>query len=100
MPYNQCDKDPVIKLNKYDEVKDKIEELNAIIVDEKLLDDYFDMLVESKNPFCPYLPYGNHYLRALYNRVYLPDEMSGSRKVKIENAISCETHRRRVASLF
>ena len=93
IPYNQCDQDPVIIIKEYDEVKDKIEELNAIIADDKLLNEHFEKLVESKKPLYPFLPYGNHYLRALYNRNYLPDGMSESRKAKIENAISCETHR-------
>ncbi len=92
-PYIQCDDDPVIKIRKYGDVKDKIEELNAIIADDNLLNEHFDRLVASKKPLYPLLPYGNHYLRALYNRGLLPDCMSARRKVKIENAISCETHR-------
>ena len=93
IPYNQCDKDPVINVKDYDEVKDKIDALNAIIADDKLLNEHFEKLVASKKPIHPFLPYGNHYLRGLYNRGYLPDGLSKSRKAKIENAISCETHR-------
>ena len=93
IPYSQCDEAPVIKIREYGDVKVKIEELNAIIADDNLLNEHFDRLVASKRPLYPLLPYGNHYLRALYNRGLLPDCMSARRKVKIENAISCETHR-------
>ena len=93
IPYNQCDDEPVIKIKEYDAVKEKIEELNSIIADNKLLNEQFDKLVALKKPLYPLLPYGNHYLRALYARGYLPDGMTAKRKVMIENAISCETHR-------
>lgn len=93
IPYNQCDDDPVIRIRKYGEVKDKIEKLNAIIADDNLLNEHFDRLVASKKPLRPFLPYGNHYLRALYHRGFFPDFMSKQRKVIIENSISCETHR-------
>ena len=93
IPYNQCDADPVIKIREYNEVKEKIEELNSIIADDKILSDCFDHLVASKKPLCPFLPYGNHYLRALYNRGLLPSFMRDLRKVKIKNAVSCESHR-------
>ena len=100
IPYNQCDDDPVIMIRGYEEVKDKIEEMNAIIADDNLLNEQFDRLVASKKPLYPFLPYGNHYLRALYNRGFLPDCMSVHRKVKIENAINCETHREVLQKYF
>ena len=100
IPYNQCDVDPVIMIREYEEVKDKIEEMNAIIADDNLLNEQFDRLVASKKPLYPFLPYGNHYLRALYNRGFLPDCMSVHRKVKIENAINCETHREVLQKYF
>ena len=100
IPYCQCDEEPVIKVKDYDEVKDKIEELNAIIADDKQLNEHFEKLVASKKPLYPFLPYGNHYLRGLYNRGYLPDGMSDNRKAKMENAISCETHREVLLKFF
>ena len=93
IPYYQCDDEPVIKIRAYDEIMRQIEELNAIISDDGLLEENFDMLVASKRPLYAFLPYGNHYMRALYYRGYLPDCMSTLRKVKMENAVSCETHR-------
>lgn len=93
IPYNQCDDVPRIKVKDFEEVKGNIEELNAIIADDKQLNERFDQLVASKKPLYPFLPYGNHYLRALYNRGFLPDCMGNLRKVKMENVVSCETHR-------
>lgn len=100
IPYNQCDNDPVIKIREYDDVKAEIEELSSIIADDKQLNERFDQLVASKKPLYPLLPYGNHYLRALYARGYLPDGMTTKRKVKIENSISCETHREVLLRFF
>ena len=93
IPYEQCDADPVITIRDYSTVEKELEALNAVIADDGLLDEAFEKLVESTKPLYPFLPYGNHYLRALYNRGYLPDSISLTNKAKIENAISCETHR-------
>lgn len=93
IPYHQCDDSPIIEIKPFEDYRETLESLNAIISDDILLKESFDKLVESKRPLCPFLPYGNHYLRALYNRGYLPDGMSKQRKVQIENAVSCETHR-------
>lgn len=93
IPYHQCDSEPTIELCKYEDFKNNIEQLNTIIADDDKLNDCFDKLVDSKKPLYPFLPYGNHYLRALYGRGYLSDFMTRLRKVKIFNAISCETHR-------
>lgn len=93
IPYNQCDDDPVIKIREYGDVKDKIEELNAIIADDNLLNEHFDRLVASKKPLRPFLPYGNHYLRALYHRGLFPSFLNNKRKVMMQNAVRCESHR-------
>lgn len=93
IPYRQCDANPTIEMRNYEEVRTEVERLNAIIADDKKLSESFDKLVASKKPLYPFLPYGNHYLRALYSRGFLPDCMTKNRKAKIENAVSCETHR-------
>ena len=93
IPFIQCDEEPVIKIKEYEDVNDSIAQLNTIIADDKLLVEYFNQLVSSKKPLYPVLPYGNHYLRALYTRGYLPDSISKQNKALIENVINCETHR-------
>ena len=92
-PFEQCNDEATIKLRNYESVKDEIEKLNSIIADDCLLKDAFEKMVNSTKPLYPFLPYGNHYLRALYARGYLPDGISLMNKAKIENAIRCETHR-------
>lgn len=92
-PFSQCDIETNIEIHDYEDIRPNIDKLNEIIADDKLLNDSFDKLIASKKPLSPFLPYGNHYLRALYNRGLLPDGMTEHRKVFIENAISCETHR-------
>ena len=62
IPYNQCDDDPVIKIREYNEVQNTINELNAIIAEDKLLNEHFNQLVTAKKSLYPFLPYGNHYL--------------------------------------
>lgn len=93
IPYEQCNAEPVISIRDYSIVKDEIESLNTLIADNRKLEDAFEKLVDSTKPLYPFLPYGNHYLRALYNRGYLPDCISLTNKAKIDNAIRCETHR-------
>lgn len=93
IPFRQCDVNPTIEMRNYEEVRTEVERLNAIIADDALLNECFDKLVTSKKPLYQFLPYGNHYLRALYSRGFLPDCMTKNRKAKIENAVSCETHR-------
>lgn len=93
IPYEQCNAEPVISIRDFSIVKDEIESLNTLIADNRKLEDAFEKLVDSTKPLYPFLPYGNHYLRALYNRGYLPDCISLTNKAKIYNAISCETHR-------
>ena len=93
VPYEQCNAEPVISIRDYSIVKEEIEALNTLIADNRKLEEAFEKLVESTKPLYPFLPYGNHYLRALYNRGYLPDFISLTNKAKIDNAIRCETHR-------
>ena len=93
IPFKQCDSLPIIEVLEPKEINDQIERMNTIIMDDSLLNDSFNKLVLSKKPLGPFLPYGNHYLRALYNRGFLPDFMSKYRKAYIKNSISCETHR-------
>ena len=100
IPYWQCRTEPVIAIRDYNEVNGTIEQLNAIIKDDKLLNEHFNRLLKTKKPLYPFLPYGNHYLRALYSRGLLPDFMSYKRKSKILNAVRCETHREIILSYF
>ena len=100
IPFEQCNEEPVINELDYATIKDDIEKLSAVIADDGLLEEAFISLVKSTRPMYPFLPYSNHYLRALYNREYLPDLVSKQNKVKIENAVNCETHRELLLRYF
>jgi poly-gamma-glutamate synthesis protein (capsule biosynthesis protein) len=98
IPFEQCNANPVISVRRFEDMETELEKLNAVIADDKLLFESFENLIEKVKPLYPFLPYGNHYLRALYRRGFLPDFLSKSNKVKLENAISCETHREIILS--
>ena len=100
IPIEQCNADMVISVHDYAMVKEDIEKLNKVIANDELLENAFDGMVKSTKPLYPFLPYGNHYLRALYNRGYLPSFISNRNKAMIENAVSCETHREVLLRFF
>lgn len=93
IPFEQCNNEPVINIHKYKTIEDDIVKLNSVIADEVKLEDAFDKMVKYTKPLYPFLPYGNHYLRAFYNRGLLPDFITKENKAIIENAVSCETLR-------
>ena len=93
LPLEQCNHQAEVKVTRFEKVAKDLEELNAIIADSERLEGEFDKLIENSKPLYPFLPYGNHYLRALYVRGLLPDFISKINKAKIENTVSCETHR-------
>ena len=94
IPYEQCNKNPKIVVLDKDAFNNQIEELNSIIADyamlEKAFDDYID---KHKKPLSPFLPYGSHYLKALYHRGLFPSFVNKKRKVIMQNAVRCESHR-------
>lgn len=100
IPFEQCNNEAKIVVRNYDIVQDNLNYLNSVIADDKLLEAEFDKLVMQEKELYPFLPYGNHYLRALYNRGLLPDFISKKNKALIENAISCETHRELLLRFF
>lgn len=79
-----------------------MEEINSMIADDERLEAEFNKLVEKdkRKLLFPFIPYRNHYLRALYNRGVLSDRLSEKDKAVIENAISCETHRELLLHYF
>ena len=100
--YEQCNKEAVVRVSDDSSVAKQIKELNSIIADDERLEAEFNKLVEKdkRKLLFPFIPYRNHYVRALYNRGYLSDGLSKKDKVVIENAISCETHRELLLHFF
>lgn len=94
VPFEQCNKDPKIVLLKKDAFDEKLAELNTIIADDDKLEKAFDSYINKyKKPLSPFLPYGNHFLKALYHRGLLPSFLGKKRQVMIQNAVRCESHR-------
>ncbi len=92
IPFEQCNESPSIRLLKVEVVEKRLEELNEIIADDKRLQDEFVKEISKKRPLSPFLPYENHYLRALYHRDLFPDFLSNMKKAEILNKVRCETH--------
>ena len=94
VPYEQCNKDPKLVFLEKSAFDEKLAELNAIIADDTKLEQAFNSyIINYKKPLSPFLPYGNHYLKALYHRGLFPSFLGKMRKVFIQNAVRCESHR-------
>lgn len=93
LPITQCNDKPEVLVEDYKLVAKEIIEINSIIQDDKLLEESYFQLVDRTKPLSPMQPYTTHYIRALYNRGFLPDVISKVKKVMILNAIRCETHK-------
>jgi len=102
IPYEQCHDEAVVSVRDYSTVTKQMEEINSMIADDGRLEAEFNKLVEKdkRKLLFPFIPYRNHYLRALYNRGVLSDRLSEKDKAVIENAISCETHRELLLHYF
>lgn len=102
IPFEQCNHEAVVNTRDYSTVVKPMEEINNIIADDEQIEAEFDKLVDKdkRKLLFPFIPYRNHYLRALYNRGYLSDRISNKNKAIIENAVSCETHRELLLHYF
>lgn len=98
-PYTQCLGSEVnIRLMQEEEnqhFQKKWGELNAIIADEKLLEEAFRKLckMKSQNYYSLFTPYYNRYLRYLCKRGLLPTFISRQKRLSLLNYIECESHR-------
>lgn len=93
IPYEQCIGETVVKILDYENVKYQLENLNAIINDDQLLEAEFESYAQVSKIMSPFLPFGNRIMRSLYYRGLLPSCVSLKNKVMIENTVRCETHR-------
>ena len=94
-PYYQCQGDPRITLLSQDAFSETIETLNAIISNSNELkskvDDYYATSSPSlSNAFEPF--YNRYYLFAK-QKGWLPSFISKTRKLILNDFISCEAHR-------
>ena len=96
-PYEQCNSTPGIFLmegNKRKLFYEKIEQLNAIISDESLLNKEWRKWIEKNSKYflLPFQPYKGRILKSLYIRGILPSLISKKKKYGIINHIECESH--------
>ena len=97
-PYKQCGSQPNVKILKETELLkfyDKLEELNEIISNDKLLDDSFLKWVENRrrNVLEIFGSYHNRYLNAAANRGWIPRPISIQEIGSMLNYVACESHR-------
>ncbi len=102
IPYEQCNNEPVVNVRDDSSVAKQLEEINRVIADDEQLEAALGKLVEKEKRklLFPFIPYRNHYLRALYNRGHLSARISKKDEVNIENVTSCETHRELLLHYF
>ena len=79
---------------------DDIKSLSAIISDPKELEKRYKQFIESTNTFYKNAiePYRGHYIKALYEKGFLPSLYNKDKKILLYNLIACESHRERLLS--
>lgn len=84
----------------YKSVMDDIKSLSAIISDPKELEKRYKQFIESTNTFYKNAiePYRGHYIKALYEKGFLPSLYNKDKKILLYNLIACESHRERLLS--
>lgn len=102
IPYVQADKEAGVIIQEepqqIEAFEKNIKELNAIIADDKTLQQkHKEFMEKTKKYFLSMVePYSNRYLRALYIRGFLPSKMSSKRRLELLNHIECEAHLERL----
>ncbi|MBR4793310.1 MAG: CapA family protein [Bacteroidaceae bacterium] len=95
IPYCQCSDDPSVVLLDENRFEARIDEINAIIADNKELkhriDAYYDLCSEECGKVLE--PMNNRFYRGAKRRGWLPSLISERRKIYASNYIMCESHR-------
>ncbi len=99
-PFTQCDEEVGIKLKHVDSIARFITELNSIIGSNQLLEAEFKKQVLLSRPLWPFLFFSSRPMRTLYYHKLMPAFLSNKKKIEIENAIRCETHREVLINFF
>lgn len=103
IPYEQCkDKPRVSLLNDQTLFNNELEQLNAIISDDKLLAEktkqYYQR--DQKNLQLVLEPYKGRIFRKLYMMGILPRFMKNEKMLKLQNMVCCEAHRDKLIQYF
>lgn len=94
LPYHQCSEGPKVVLLPKNAFETRIEELNEILTNSKLLRE------ETEKHYATAIRYGD-FLEPIHTKVYmackkhgfLPSFVSKSRKLEVRAIMQCETHR-------
>lgn len=93
--YTQCAKEPQVIIQKEESFDEKLEKLNAIIVDKERLKNetikYYNSCANQYGNI--FEPIRNRYYLACKYRRWLPSLITKKRKLSAENYINCESHR-------
>lgn len=99
IPYSQCNGMSNIKLLNGHSFDNTIAELNKSIEDRKILkmesDNYYESCSKQIKGF--FEPYRGRVLNKLYSWGILPSFIKGSKRLKIQNLINCESHKDKVS---
>lgn len=95
IPYNQYQNGPGIEFYEKDNpVRNKIEELNKIILNKSILIQEHNKYMEasSKEVELTFNMFKNRYIRFLYRKRWLPSIFTERQLVKLLNYLRCESH--------
>jgi len=97
VPYEQCNATPDVRLLEGEELeafRRRLEEINAVIANESLLEAQYDTFCESRRGQLSCLaPYMNEHTRAAAGRGWIPYLLPKKKLLNILNFIECESHR-------
>ena len=94
-PYIQCKEEPKVSLlQDHIEFDTKIEHLNKIISDDKLLVEEIKKIYHKYDKIYKSVlePYCNRYFMAAWSRGLLPSLFSKKKKTQVLNYLKCESH--------
>lgn len=105
LPYKQCNETASVNFMNEEEkniFEKKINELNEIIKDDKLLEKNVLSFYDSNEVIYRMAlePYSNRFTRALWKRGLLPSFLTKERILLLQNLITCESHYERMVHLL
>lgn len=93
IPYNQCGKEPKVKLlNNKNNFEIQIKHLNDIINNRNELEGSFEKMASENRRDMSLEPLQNRYVRALQRHHWLPTLIGRRQFLDIVNFINCESH--------
>ena len=94
IPYTQCDDMPCVSINSSTQYTDRINTINGIIQDDKLLKEEYLHFIEKRKTslLLDLLPIHNKHIKSLFRRKILPLPFVEKDFIRIKNKICCESH--------